>query len=195
MNEIFNTIIQQTFDESRRVHDEIHKKLTKNIITAAEIIAAALANQNKVLICGNGGSAADAQHWTAELIGRFEKRERRALPVIALSANTSTMTAWSNDYSYETVFSRQVEGLGQEGDVIIVITTSGNSPNCLEAVKAAHTQKCKTIALLGKDGGKLRGVCSHEIIVPARRTPRVQEGHQIIYHLICELVEVILFDS
>nr|HPJ71622.1 SIS domain-containing protein [bacterium] len=142
----------------------------------------------KVLVCGNGGSAADSQHIAAELIGRF-RRERRALPAVALTVDTSILTSLSNDYSFDRVFSRQVEALGSPGDVLLLISTSGNSANLSAAAAAAEAKGLKVIALLGRDGGALAGKAGVEIIVPAADTARIQESQQLVYHIICDLVE------
>ena len=140
------------------------------------------------MICGNGGSAADSQHIAAELVGRF-KRERRALAAIALSTDTSILTSLANDYSFDRVFSRQVEALGSPGDLLILISTSGNSANLVEAARAAKDREIGTMALLGRDGGKVAGEVDFSIIVPSSDTARIQEGHMLIYHIICDLVE------
>ncbi|MBU1165992.1 D-sedoheptulose 7-phosphate isomerase, partial [Candidatus Micrarchaeota archaeon] len=145
-----------------------------------------------LLICGNGGSAADAQHFAAELVGRY-KKERKALPAIALTTDTSVITAISNDYGFEHVFSRQVEALSAGGDVLFLISTSGNSPNLLEAAKKAKTLGIKIIGLLGKGGGKLKSMCDHAIVIPSDNTPRIQEMHVLVIHMICESVENNIF--
>ncbi len=179
--------IDLLFEESINVMKEsVNQK--KAIAEAVELIAACLKKGNKLLICGNGGSAADAQHIAGELVCRF-KIERKAYPAIALTTDTSVLTAWGNDYCFDTVFSRQVEALGNEGDVLIAITTSGNSKNVLEAIKKARSKKLKTIGLIGKDGGKAKDLCDISIMAQSEVTPRIQETHMLIYHIICELVE------
>lgn len=162
--------------------------LAPAIVETVEALTAAIRAGGKIMICGNGGSAADAQHIAAELVGRF-RRERRALPALALTTDTSILTSLANDYSYEMVFARQVEALGSEGDVLVLISTSGNSPNLLRAAEAASARGIRTVALLGRDGGKLAGVCGLEIVVPSSDTARIQEGQAAIYHIICDLVE------
>ncbi|MBS3067648.1 D-sedoheptulose 7-phosphate isomerase [Candidatus Micrarchaeota archaeon] len=172
-------------------HIETCKKITdseSDIIKAAEIITNAYIKGGKLLICGNGGSAADAQHFAGELVGKFMK-ERKALPAIAITTNTSNMTAIGNDYEFEKIFEREVEALGKKGDVLFTISTSGNSENVIRAVKKANEIGMNAIALLGKGGGKLKGLCNCEIIVPSNDTQRVQEAHIMIIHLICELIE------
>ena len=152
------------------------------------IVTECLRRGNKLLIAGNGGSAADAQHFSAELVGRF-KLERKAYSALALTVDASILTAWSNDYSYDTVFSRQVEALGKEGDVFIGITTSGNSRNLIEAAKKAKGMGLHCIGLLGKGGGVLKGLCDKALIVPSDNLPRIQEVHEMLFHIICEEVE------
>lgn len=147
---------------------------------------------SKLLVMGNGGSAADAQHFAAEIVGRF-KLERAALPAIALSTDSSILTAIGNDYGFDSVFSRQVEALAATGDVVIGISTSGNSPNVLNALQLARARGCRTIGLLGKDGGSIKGVCDLALVIPSSDTPRIQEGHITIIHIICDLVEKTLF--
>jgi len=143
---------------------------------------------NKVLICGNGGSAADAQHFATELTARFEL-ERRALPAVSLSSDSSFLTAWSNDYSFDSVFSRQVEALGVKGDLLISFSTSGNSRNVLLAVEKARSRGLKTVSFLGRDGGSLKGLSDLDLIVPHENTARIQEVHELCYHVICGLVD------
>jgi len=155
---------------------------------AGELCLNTLKQNKKILIAGNGGSAADAQHFSAELIGRF-KKERISLPAIALTTDTSSLTAIGNDYGYEYVFSRQLEGLGNEGDVFIGISTSGNSHNIIEAIKKAKEKDIKVITLLGKDGGKMKDLGDINIIIPTSNTPRIQEMHIMVLHMICELID------
>jgi len=161
------------------------------IARAGTLLAACLRGGGKLLVCGNGGSAADAQHFSAELLGRFE-RERAGLPAIALHADTSTLTAVANDYGYEQVFARQVLALGRPGDTLVVISTSGNSPGILRAVEAAQRGGLSVVALTGRDGGKLapllRGA-DVEIRVPAQVTARIQEVHILALHCLCELID------
>ena len=158
------------------------------IEAAGEMICRTLSGGHKVLLCGNGGSAADAQHIAAELVGRYEQ-ERRAWPAIALTTDSSALTALSNDYGYEEVFARQLQALAQEGDVFVAISTSGKSPNVLRAVEKARELGCKTIALTGADGEPLISICDLAVSVPSRRTSRVQEAHITIGHLWCEMVD------
>jgi D-sedoheptulose 7-phosphate isomerase len=157
------------------------------IVGAASAIAAALRNGRAILTFGNGGSAADAQHFAAEMVGRYE-RERKAWPAIALTTDTSALTAVGNDYGFDRVFARQIEALGREGDVAIGISTSGNSPNVLRGLEAAKARGLTTIALTGR-GGEAGTIAAHHIAVNEARTSRVQEVHATVLHVICELVE------
>ncbi|MGH9879825.1 MAG: D-sedoheptulose-7-phosphate isomerase [Pyrinomonadaceae bacterium] len=155
---------------------------------AAEMLCETLSNGNKVLLCGNGGSAADAQHIAAELVGRYEK-QRRAFPAIALTTDTSALTALSNDFGYEDVFARQIIALARAGDLLIAISTSGKSQNVTKAVEAARSLNCRTIALTGVSGEPLASLCDLAVVVPSNRTARVQEAHITIGHLWCEIVD------
>lgn len=158
------------------------------LVPAAEHLLEALRAGNKLLIMGNGGSAADAQHIAAELVGRF-KIERPGLAAIALTTDSSVLTAWSNDYNYETVFSRQVEALARPGDVVWGISTSGNSPNVVRAFEAARVIGASTFGLLGRDGGRLAQLSDFSIIVPLAQTDRIQTAHMIVYHALCAYLD------
>lgn len=171
---------------------KIEESLTVKISDSVVLLQKALGNGKKLLVMGNGGSAADAQHFAAEIIGRF-KMERPALPAIALTTDTSVLTAIGNDYGFDTVFSRQVEGLGAAGDVVVGISTSGNSTNVLAALLKARELGCSTIALLGRDGGTIKSAADISIIVPSNDTPRIQEAHITVIHIICDLLEKSLF--
>ena len=155
---------------------------------SADVIVDSFKKGGKLLIAGNGGSAADSQHFAAELVGRF-KKERRALPAIALTANTSILTAIANDYSFDKVFSRQIEALAKNGDVFFAISTSGNSANIVEGIRAAKKIGCLVIGLTGKAGGKMKDICDILIDVDSDDTPRIQENHILIIHSICEIIE------
>jgi D-sedoheptulose 7-phosphate isomerase len=164
------------------------------IAAAVDTMFAALANGNKILACGNGGSAADAQHFAAELIGRFE-RERPGLPAVALSTDSSILTAIGNDYSFEEIFSKQIRALGQAGDVLLAITTSGNSANVLAAVGEAHEREMVVIALTGKGGGRMNNLLADtdiHICVPSERTARIQEVHLLTIHCLCDGIDAML---
>ena len=169
-----------------------NEALVKNINATIDIIETAFKNGNKVLFCGNGGSAADAQHLAAEFTGRFYKN-RKALPAEALHCNSSYLTAVANDYSFDVVYSRLIEGIGQEGDVLIGISTSGNSANIINAIVAAKQIKMHCIAFTGSTGGKMKDIADILINVPSDVTPRIQESHILIGHIICEMVESRLF--
>jgi D-sedoheptulose 7-phosphate isomerase len=162
--------------------------IAADVATAADIISAAFAAGGRLLLAGNGGSAADAQHIAAELSGRF-LRERRALPALALHGNTSAVTAIGNDYGYENVFARELSAHARAGDVLLAISTSGNSPNILRAIDAAREYGLTVIGLTGESGGRMRSLCDLCLCVPSRSTPRIQEMHITIGHTICELVE------
>lgn len=164
------------------------KRLLKAIEEAAGMISLTLASEGKVMFCGNGGSAADAQHWAAEIVGRFQK-ERPGMAALALTTDTSILTAIGNDYGYERIFARQVEGLGREGDVLVGISTSGNSGNVLAAIETARTKGIRVIGFTAKGGGKMAGLCDVLLDVPSENTARTQEIHEIMGHIICELVE------
>lgn len=180
--------IENIIKESIKSKEELLRSQVDNIEKAALLISDCLKSGGKVMVFGNGGSAADSQHMAAEFVGRF-KRERKALAAIALTTNTSSITAIGNDYGYGDVFSRQVEALGKKGDVAIGISTSGNSPNVLKAVSAARSLGIKSIGISGPGGGKLKPLCDISIEAGAKDTPRVQECHITVIHAICELVE------
>ena len=186
--------IAETLHESIAVKRAIAEQLIEQICTAAEWMISTLRTGHKLLLFGNGGSAADAQHVAAELIGRFEK-ERRPLPAIALTTNTSILTALGNDYGVDTIFARQIEALGQTGDLAIAISTSGNSPGILAGAKAARARGLRVIGLTGEDGGQLAGLCDLALCIPSRRTARIQEGHISIFHALCEVTEAALLDQ
>ncbi len=181
-------IIQTIFQESIRVKEETLKANLEGIVNAVKLMIQALQNNKKIIFFGNGGSAADSQHIAAEFIGRFQ-RERRSLEAIALTTDTSILTALGNDYGFDQVFARQLEGVGHPGDVAVAISTSGNSPNVLAAVQKARQIGMTCISLTGCEGGKLAGLCDINLIVPSRKTARIQESHICIAHTICELVE------
>jgi len=180
--------IAERLEESAQVKKVMAKSMVSEIEHMANFIITAYKAGGKVVLFGNGGSAADAQHIACELVGRFMLK-RQAFPAIALTTDTSTLTAVANDCGYETVFSRQVEALVDERDVVVAISTSGDSPNVLEAIKLAKTKGAKTIGLTGGNGGKLAAVADLVLTVPSDSTPRIQEAHITIGHVVCELVE------
>ncbi|GFE58987.1 D-sedoheptulose 7-phosphate isomerase [Geobacter sp. AOG1] len=175
-----------------QVMELVETRLTERLAAAVDLVATALAGGNKLLVMGNGGSAGDAQHLAAEIVGRF-KLERRALPAIALTTDTSILTAIGNDYGFDQVFRRQVEALAAPGDVVVGISTSGNSPNVLTALTLAREMGCRTIGLLGRDGGTIGPVVDLELTMPSQDTPRIQEGHITMIHILCDLVERRMF--
>lgn len=185
-------IAQQMVAEELKDHLQLIQQvitgLTGEIENACAMITSVIGNGKKVLLAGNGGSAADAQHIAAELSGRFVK-ERKALPGIALTVDTSALTAIANDYGYHHVFSRQVEALAQPGDLFIGISTSGNSQGILNALETAKNLGCRTLGLSGRDGGKMNGLCDLNIVVPSNTTARIQEVHILIGHILCKAVD------
>ena len=180
--------IQDSLEAARDVFADTAEKCRQEIQTAADIVAGSLKAGGKILLCGNGGSAADAQHIAAELTVKM-KEVRSPLAGIALTTNSSLLTAQANDLGFETVFSRQIASLGDERDVLVAISTSGNSPNILHGVRTAKEMGIKVIGLTGKGGGKLAPICDVAIIVPSDAVPRIQEVHIAVGHLICEFAE------
>lgn len=189
MDKIRNIIRESIETKDRILQDQ---GLLSKIEEVANAIAAAFKKGNKVYFCGNGGSAADAQHLAAEFSGRFYK-DRTALPAEALHANSSYLTAVANDYGFEKVYSRMIEGIGHEGDVLIAISTSGNSQNILQALEAAKDKKMLCVGFTGSDGGKMKNTCDYLLNIPSADTPRIQESHILVGHIICQLVEEIYF--
>ena len=187
-------IIKDILSESRTVINAFIQSHTARLITLSEKIASTFLGDGKLLICGNGGSAADAQHMAAEFVNRFQL-ERPPLPAMALTTDSSVITSIGNDYSFEEVFSKQVKALGMEGDVLLAISTSGDSKNVLAAVEAARNQGLYTAALLGKDGGTLRKMVDMPLIVACDVTARIQEAHILAEHIICHMVDYILFQK
>lgn len=181
-------LLERSLKEHLDAIQNLLRTRISEIEQAGEMICQALSSGHKILLCGNGGSAADAQHIAAELVGKYEM-ERPGLPAVALTTDTSALTALSNDYGYEQVFARQVRALAAAGDVLIAISTSGGSANIIEATKAAKDSGCKTIALVGATPGVLDSSCDVVVNVPASRTSRIQEAHITIGHLWCEMVD------
>ena len=187
--------LRQHFDEGIELRRRMAETLPAQIARAGEALANALRSGRKALACGNGGSAADSQHFAAEIVGRFE-RERPGMPAIALTVDTSAITAIANDYDFDRVFSKQVEALGQAGDVLLAISTSGNSKNVMEAVKAAQAKAMVVIALTGRDGGAMGRMLRHgdfHLNVAHARTMRVQEIHLLVVHCLCEVVDNLIY--
>jgi D-sedoheptulose 7-phosphate isomerase len=188
--------IEGHFKDSIAVKRKALEIMPQSIVDAIGLMYEALCAGKKILACGNGGSAADAQHFAAELVGRFE-RERKELPAIALTTDTSIITAIGNDYSFDVIFSKQVRALGQPGDILLGISTSGNSGNIIEAINAAHEKGMSIIALTGKDGGKIGQLLKTgdvNLCVPADRTARIQETHLLLLHCLCDGVDHLILD-
>lgn len=185
-------IVRNCFAAHREVMESVERDLAPAILDVARTLMAVFRGGGKLLVMGNGGSASDAQHLAAEIVGRF-RLERKALPAIALSTDTSILTAVGNDYGFDSVFLRQVEALAAQGDVVMGISTSGSSTNVLEALRLAREKGCVTIGLLGRDGGAIGKSADMALVVPARDTARIQEAHITIIHILCQLIEQGLF--
>jgi D-sedoheptulose 7-phosphate isomerase len=183
-----NLIIEEEFKNHIKISQRSMENLGFDIENAARICIEALKNNGKILIFGNGGSAADSQHIAAELVGRY-KNDRRGLAAIALSTDTSAITSISNDFGYENVFKRQVQALANSGDVVMGISTGGTSKNVISAIELANDIGCNIIGLSGKDGGAMNNICDVNIVVPSEDTPRIQEMHIFIGHILCNLIE------
>jgi D-sedoheptulose 7-phosphate isomerase len=188
VSETSRAAIDRLFGETLGLLEAVRAGDQGPLVRAIEVIGEALANGQALLVFGNGGSAADAQHFAAEFVGRFA-RERRAVPALALSTDTSALTAIANDYGFERVFARQIEAFGAPGDVAVAISTSGSSPNVVEGLKAAAERGLTTVALTGRDGGEAGALADIHLNVPHEVTARVQEVHAVLLHVICELVE------
>jgi len=189
--------VSQHFADSARTKLKAAELLAAPIAQAAEMMVKCMLANGKILACGNGGSAADSQHFAAELIGRFE-RERPGLAAIALTTDTSVLTAIANDYDFDQVFSRQVQALGQAGDVLLAISTSGESKNVIASIHAAHERDMQVVALTGKGGGKMASLLAKEdvhICVPSERTARIQEVHLLALHCLCDGVDTLLLGA
>lgn len=185
--------IQDQLDDSAATKKKMFEACSSDVLKAVDAIFNALNNKKKILLCGNGGSAADAQHIATELVIRMSKPNRPALPAIALTTDTSMLTAGGNDIGFDNVFSRQIEALGQSGDILIAITTSGNSENINRAIKEAKKRGLTVIGFLGKGGGDSKNLVDVPIIIPSNDTQRIQEGHITLAHIICGMIEDELF--
>ena len=189
--------VSEHFNESIRTKQTAAAVLAEPTAQAALLLFQALAEDGKILVCGNGGSAADAQHFAAELTGRFEK-ERMELAAVALTTDTSALTAIGNDYGFDHIFSKQVRALGRAGDVLMGISTSGNSANVIEAIKAAHERDMRILAFTGRDGGKIAAMLKDNDIllnVPHPRTARIQENHIVLVHALCDCIDTVLMEG
>tara|TARA_B100001094_G_scaffold14725_1_gene12791 strand:+ start:187 stop:762 length:576 start_codon:yes stop_codon:yes gene_type:complete len=191
MQEHISDILNDSFNNLQKVISD--KGLILEIETITTKIIKAFKDGNKLLLCGNGGSASDAQHIAAELSGRFIK-ERKPLYAEALHVNSSYMTAVSNDYGFESTYSRMLEAIGKKGDVLIALSTSGNSENVVNAVKMANSLEMLSVGMSGASGGKIKELCQHNIIIPSSNTARIQEAHIIVGHIFCQIIEDKLFD-
>ena len=189
--------INQLFSDSIKTTQLAAETLPAVIASAGQKLVQALLADRKILTCGNGGSAGDAQHFSSELLNRFE-RERPSLPAIALTTDSSTLTSIANDYSYNEIFSKQIRALGQEGDILLAISTSGNSSNVIQAIQAAHDRSMSVVAMTGKDGGNMASLLETddiEIRVHSRSTARIQEVHLLIIHSLCDYIDCALFGT
>jgi len=190
MKEYIKNQIKKSYETKMAIYT--NEELLNNIVTVAEECIALYRGKNKTILAGNGGSAADAQHIAAELVGRYGF-DRPSIPSLALTTDTSNLTAIGNDYGYEQIFSRQLEGMGQEGDIFIGISTSGNSENILKAFESAKKKNIFTVALTGNDGGKMAELADVSLIIPSNSTPRIQESHILIGHILCDIIEKEIF--
>jgi D-sedoheptulose 7-phosphate isomerase len=190
VKQIIRNEIRESASNFNAICDD--EALVERIAEVATVCVAALGRGNKILFAGNGGSAADSQHLAGELVSRFYY-DRPGLPAVALTTDTSILTAIGNDYGYERIFARQIEALGNAGDVFFGISTSGNSPNILTAVTTARQKGVITVGMTGRSGGKLAGLCDHLLCAPSDSTPRIQEGHILMGHIVCQLIEAQIF--
>ncbi len=181
--------IKSIIHENNTVMVEMLDQCVADIKEASDLLISAINNGKKIIWCGNGGSAADAQHMAAELMGGLVSHDREPIPSIALTTDTSFITAWANDTGYETIFSRQIDGLGNVGDILIAISTSGNSVNVLKAIECAKNKNMKIIILTGETAGKMKSLGDVRICIPSSNTQRIQEGHLLAEHILCELME------
>ena len=186
MRDSIKNIIKSSVDTKQRIMQ--NDKLLNTIEAAVDLIVKAFKNNKRIYFCGNGGSAADAQHLAAEFSGRFYQ-DRKALPAEALHCNTSYLTAVANDYSFDDIYSRLIDGIGEPGDVLVGLSTSGNSANIIKAFETAKRNEMITIGFTGESGGKMKSLCDHLINIPTTDTPRIQESHIMVGHIICQLVE------
>jgi D-sedoheptulose 7-phosphate isomerase len=186
------SIISSAFERHKKTVEESMRQIVPDVERAAKLVASALKKGNKVLACGNGGSAADSSHFMEELIGRY-KENRRPLPAVALSGDGVFLTVIGNDFGYDHIFSRQVEALGQNGDVLAAFSTSGTSANVINAIKAARKKKMKVVLFTGEKGAPMRKQADIAIVIPTKETARIQEMHVVAYHAMCEYVDSALF--
>lgn len=186
--------ICEIIESKKLLLDEIERSdFFDTLQVVGEVMVQALKNKRKILLAGNGGSAADAQHFAGEMLGRFQCGDRESLPALSLCVDASVTTCIANDYGYDRVFARQVEGLGSSGDILVAISTSGNSNNLIEALRVAKNKNMITVGLLGKTGGDMKEECDYSLVVPSNITPRIQEIHTFVVHLLCEYIEREMF--
>lgn len=188
------TWIEEILRNKKDLLEKIQGDYLEKVETAGAMLSAVLNNEGKILVAGNGGSAADAQHFAGEIVGRFTM-ERRSLPALSLCVDPSVMTCIGNDYGYAEVFARQLDGLGKQGDAFIAISTSGNSENLMKALEVARKKGIKTVGFLGKGGGKMKNLCDYALVVPSDSTPRIQETHTLTVHILCQFIEKELFEK
>lgn len=194
MSENALKLVLEHAKEGARLREAFFEKNAELVVEVAKIMAATLARGGKLLFCGNGGSAADAQHLAAEFVNRF-MMDRPPLPAIALNTDTSALTSISNDFGFEHVFAKQVQALGVRGDVLVAISTSGNSPNCMQALLAGAEKGIACVGLLGKSGGEMLPLCDYPIVVESKSTPQIQEVQIAVGHMLCRLVDYYLFEA
>ena len=187
--------VKSIIQENNTVLVKMLDQCVADIKEASDLSILAIKNGKKIIWCGNGGSAADAQHMAAELMGGLVSHDRGPIPSIALTTDTSFITAWANDTSYETIFSRQIEGLGKERDILVAISTSGNSKNVINAIHSANLKKMKIIILTGETAGKMKDLGDIRICIPSNNTQRIQEGHLLVEHILCESIEASILNN
>ena len=184
--------IEKVIEEKQALLKKIQEGYLADVEAVGNMLAQILKSGGKILLAGNGGSAADAQHFAGEIVGRFTM-ERKSLPALSLCVDPSVMTCVANDYGYDQVFARQICGLGKSGDAFVAISTSGNSENLIKALTVAKQNGLKTVGLLGKGGGKIKSLCDHALVVPSDSTPRIQETHTLTVHILCQMIEQEIF--
>lgn len=184
--------ITEIIESKKLLLERLLGEYLDDVEKTGDMLSSVLKGGGKILLAGNGGSAADAQHFAGEIVGRFTM-ERKSLPALSLCTDSSVMTCIANDYGYDEVFARQLNGLGKAGDAFIAISTSGNSENLIKALNIAKEKEIKTVGLLGRDGGKIKNLCDFPLVVPSELTPRIQETHTLTVHILCEMIEKEIF--
>lgn len=191
MQDRINELIEEKVQLLNKLKDSVYMEMVE---AAVNCMVNSIKSGHKIILAGNGGSAADAQHFAGEIVGRF-MMERKSIPALSLCVDPSVMTCIGNDYGYGMVFARQIEGIGQAGDVFVAISTSGNSENIINAIEAAKEKQIKIVGFLGKGGGKIKDMCDYALVVPSDETPRIQEIHTFTVHLMCERIEQKVFEK